>query len=255
MRPLNRLGVLLSMALSHSLGAQVWDSSFDASLRSYPLGAAVGLEGGYNVPIWGDTTGLSYGFTRVGARVQSSGVVNRVDAKFSVFPISFWGLELRTGWGHRSLDDIATLDCATLQCSGSLTRTSLGSPLYFGAGPYFGRAKLEYTWIAASDSTAGALADEQTNLVVRASGDELRRWEFLGGLKLSDDFSTFAFWERVDAQKTASSWNRTYGLALRKTWEIHTLYLGAGVYEAVGVGAHGQLYASYVLTFTKGLGF
>jgi hypothetical protein len=233
--------------------AQVWDAAFDLGLRSYPRGAAMGLEGGYGVPVWGDTTGLLYGYTRVGARVQSSGVVNNFEGKLSVFPISFWGLELKTGWGHRRLDDISTLDCARLACSGSVTRTSLSTPLSFGAGPYFGRVRLEYVWIAAGNIDRSLLADENTSLTVRASGDELRRWEFLGGLKWSDDFRTLAYFDRIEAQKTFAS-NHSYGLIAQKTWDFHTLSAGLGVYESTTASPHGLILVGYSLSFAKGLG-
>jgi hypothetical protein len=249
-----RLGLVVSLFFFSTIAhAQVWDASFDLGVRSYPWGAAMGLEGGYGVPIWGETSGLLYGYTRVGARVQSSGVVNNFEGRLSVFPISFWGLELRTGWGHRRLDDISTLDCARLACSGSVARTALSSPLSFGAGPYFGRVKLEYIWIAASSIERPLLADESTSLTVRASGDELRRWEFLGGLKWSEDFRTLAYFESVEAQKTYAS-NHSYGVIAQKTWEVHTLSVGAGIYESTTSSPHGLVLVGYALKFAKGLG-
>ncbi|MEO5668201.1 MAG: hypothetical protein ABIR96_09100 [Bdellovibrionota bacterium] len=246
--------IALLILATQAAHAQLWDASFDAGLRTYPWGAALGLQGGYSVPAWGDTSGIAYGFTRVGARVQTSGVVNNFEAKLSVFPISFWGLELKSGWGNRRLDDISTLDCATLQCSGSITRTSLATPLYFGAGPYFGRVKLEYTWISATEATNDFLADENTSLIVRSSGDEMRHWELLGGLRWREDFKTLAFYDTIEAQKT-SSHSKTYGVIAQKSWDFHTLYIGAGIYESSTTSPHGQLFLSYVMTFAKGLGF
>jgi hypothetical protein len=242
------------LLLTSSVEAQVWDASFDFGARSYPWGAAFGAEGGYGVPIWGDTSELAYGFTRVGARAQTSGVVQRLDAKLSVFPISFFGVELQSGWGHRRLDDISTLDCVLMECSGSLTRTTLQTPLYFGFEKIFGRARLAYTWISASEVGKTFLADESTSLAVMAAGDQIRRWDFLVGLKLREDIRTMAIYELNEAQKSGEG-NLSYGLVGQKSWGPHALLAGAGVYDSSTTSPHLQLLAAYVFTFRKGLGY
>jgi len=246
--------LLLGCLAPFSVHAQVWDANFDFSARTYPFGAAIGVEGGYGVPIWGDTAEYKYGYTRVGGRLQSSGVVNTLTGQVEVFPISFWGLQLKSGWGHRQLDDISTLDCTRLECSGSLSRTSLGSPLFWAAGPFFGRVRLEYTWVASSENTYPLLADESTNLRLRGSGDEIRRWDVLAGLKIREDLKAMLFYETNKAQKTESR-NETYGAIVRHSWDSHTVYFGTGIYESTTTSPHLQFFGSYVLTFAQGLGY
>ncbi len=246
------LGLVL-LLVSGPARADKWDASLDAGLRTYPSGAALGLEGGRGSLLWGSEGGWSYGYTRLGARVQTSGVVNRVDAKISVFPISFWGLELKSGVGHRRLSKISTLDCATAECGGRVDRHSLISPFYFGAGDFFGRARGELQWISAS-RLGRPLADESTNLTVNASGDKLRKWDLLLGWRWRPDWNTLIFWEETKALERGS-WNKSYGAVVKKSWGPQAVYLGAGIYESTSSEPSPQVFASYVLTLSEGYGF
>jgi len=61
----------------HSDGA--WDLETFAGFRSYPLGAGLGVEGGYSDYLWGQKSSdpLSWGYLRIGGMFQTSGVVNK----------------------------------------------------------------------------------------------------------------------------------------------------------------------------------
>jgi drug/metabolite transporter (DMT)-like permease len=232
-----------------------WDLAFDLGLRSYPSGAAAALQAGWNQKLWGsnESGDFRYGYYRLGARVQSSGVVNRADASFSFFPISLTGIELTTGMGHRNLKKISTLDCAVGECAGSVYRTSLRVPLFLGIGKVFTRMRYEYQWVKAPDAEA-LLADEATNLMLQAAGDTLQKWDLMLGYTWREDVKSMAFYEQIESSK-AKTQNQRGGLILNKAWSEHNLYLGFGLYKSTTSAQTGQLFAAYSYTFSKGLGF
>jgi len=256
---------LLLLLVSPAVQAQEtqkWDASLDVGLRAYPSGAALGFEGGRSQVLWGDSAANSegdyqYGYFRLGGRVQTSIVVNGVEAKLSLFPISFVGLELSAGLSHRNLEQIGAIDCESVDCKGTLRRTRLSLPLYLGVDRVFGRVRGSFQWVEKLDSQQTLAGDEKLVLPIVAAGDEVLSGDLLFGYSFNDSQKLMAF---IEANKTRQSeasslvWGLIGELGI-KTQPEQKFYLGLGLYDSSLIAPHGQVFIAYSLSFKKGLGF
>jgi drug/metabolite transporter (DMT)-like permease len=239
-----------------------WDSSLDLGLRSFPLGAAIGLEAGQSRVLWGkERIGqegeFQYGYVRAGARIQTSGLVNRLEGKISVFPISLWGLELSSALSHRALDSITPLDCLSLSCDGSLRRTRLMSPLYLGIEAFFARLRVSYQWVERTKVSRDLAGDESINLPIRSSGDRILSSDALLGYAFTQYKKLMLF---AETHKTRHTQENSFLWGLMGQWNFEELpsqnfYMGLGLYDSSLLRPHGQLFFAYSWTFQKAPGF
>lgn len=248
--------VCLALALMTPIASFAQEKNYDlsagAGLRSYPLGAAAFVEGGKHMLLWGDTSSpLNYGFSRVGARVQSSGAVNGAQLQVSASPISMIKLFMNFGGSIRNLSDIQTLDCAVLECSKSILRTALGGELKAGWQKFFARGIFRTQWLDPSDATS-AFADEPTNLALAAGGDRINSWDFVGGYQISENWRSFFRWEHNRTVNSDQySLHRT--LYASRNFGDWSAVAGAGLFRSSTSQLHGQVAFALQYTWSKGL--
>ena len=230
-----------------------WDAEVTAGLRTYPLGAAVAFNGGYNDYLWGKKSEdpLSWGYFRLGALAQSSGKVNKGELSLSVFPVPLIGLNLDFGGSARNLTSMQTVDCVALNCFGNIRRTRIGAVIKGAFGYIFGRIKTSYAWLEPANASI-AHADESTNLEIQRGGDRLFNWNFILGLPMKAEFQTFIFVDKNKMQNGGYS-NISRGIAAQKSWGQHAVKLGAALYSSETSKLHGQVFAGYSYSISKGL--
>lgn len=119
-----------------------------ASLRSYPsLGAELEIEGGYNQILWGEGPGASdnimYGLARPSLSLLSSGVINGVNAKFELFPVSFIGMAMGREEIQSDYDEFTYFDCQLTRCKGSIKRDYIQFKSALSAGPLIASGQIE----------------------------------------------------------------------------------------------------------------
>ncbi len=245
----------LSLNFLHAEEAiKPWDAKAFAGLRSYPLSGAIGLETGYSSYLWGlkSEDPLGWGYLRIGALVQSSGKVNKAELKLSFYPIPVVGLWLDFGASTRNLKTIQTLNCASINCKGSIQRTRIGSEFKGSIEKVFGKIQSTYSWLEPGDS-ARSYADEASNLQMERGGDRLFSWSFVMGAPYEADFQVALFLEKNQMQYSEFS-NLSRGILALHHWDDHTIQWGAGLYSSQTSRLHGQIFVGYSYQFSKGLG-
>lgn len=257
------LSILSSIVLISSLVAaeelqSPWDASMDAAYRSYPSGAALGVQGGWSKMFWGQAQDeYRYGYFRLGGRLQSSGIVNKGEAKISLFPISFWGIEFTYGASHRNLKKMTTLDCSLIYCKGSVQRSKLTSPLYLGFGPVFARLRGEWLWLKSSQSNNKLSADESLTIPFQSEGDQILMGDLLLGYKFNEAYKMMGLFEKAQTQQTkvTRQFAGILGEISLNPSLSHKIYAGLGIYNTSFTPQHGQVFIIYSYTFAKGIGF
>ncbi len=135
--------VLLVLLGSPQAQAWQWDLNTSLQARGRPVGLSAAAQVGGNQLLWGEKEAGShdghflYGYLRPSLRGHTSGVVNGYDARLEVFPISFVSLSVGQ---HRTLRlaEFHAIDCATLECGGSLARNYARAGVLLAKGPFFG---------------------------------------------------------------------------------------------------------------------
>jgi hypothetical protein len=166
------------LASTASAADGVLDYSAGAGLRTMPWGSAAGFDVGYGFLVWGartpgqEASSPLFGYARPYLRVQSSGVVNRADFGLQVFPISVLGFGVNQGFVQRATE-LATIDCAAVECEGKLLKTRLSAHLTLGYGPAFLLWDVSSETQTPQGAKTRAFGDEASSLVGLPTGDTL----------------------------------------------------------------------------------
>jgi hypothetical protein len=226
------LVALISVATSAAHAQSLVDYSLGGGARGRPLGAAIYLDAGLNFLVWGeDGPGrIEYGYIRPYGRVQTSGVVNKVEVGTQVWPISFVNIQAFQSFTDRGRDKIDTLDCGARECAGRLSRTGVLSQIFLGVGPLFAVPSFRWEWLAPQNSAA-PFGDESSNLFGQRGGDRLVTFSTAAGIKLDPVYSTGVILD-FQNMKTSGANNAAAQLFVRRSDDPWTLALSAGTYRS-----------------------
>lgn len=166
--------------------ANHWDYNADVAVRSFPFGAGVDAELGYNAQVWGehspDSADFHYSFLRPVLRLSSAGVVNRGEAMLEFYPISF--VRLGAGYALSSrLSDISQIDCSLYACQGTLQGGIVNTRILLGAAGIFGGTQITLSHLAHTEGKI--FAEENSSLTGNAPSDDLLYLLFFAGYTLN----------------------------------------------------------------------
>jgi hypothetical protein len=114
---------ILSSCLNSSLAAL--DIASSIAGKTYPsLGAALALELGYNIPVWGEITKADpwYGMIRVAATAETSSVVYQHDTNLAFYPVSFLAFGLGRTEMTSNYSEFTYYDCDKVRCEGTMKK-------------------------------------------------------------------------------------------------------------------------------------
>lgn len=235
-------GMVAVLLLAASpLRAEV-DYSLGFGTQTVPRGSGFNAQFGYGQLLWGDNGNgqVLYGYVRPVMKINSSLVVNRAAAEMQLAPLSFVVLSGGALVGNRNFD-IATVDCSSVECRGSITGSYTGATLFFGAGPLGGGLQTKTAWLRplpANDllgSSSGAtrdFADEFTALAAHAGGDQLVTQQAFVTWRLNEIWRVGSFTSR-QTMTESQAWNRSTGVFALKNESPWTFTGGAGIYESI----------------------
>lgn len=104
-------------------------ASFDLSTslagKTYPsFGAALTLDLGYNIPIWGEISKSDpwYGMFRIATTAETSSVVYQHDSNITFYPVSFLAIGAGRTEMTSNYNEFSYFDCNKVRCEGTLNK-------------------------------------------------------------------------------------------------------------------------------------
>jgi hypothetical protein len=156
--------------------------------RTVPAGGALYGEVGWSEPVWGeweDPQQFFYGYVRPSIRGIAAYTVNSVDARVSVFPISFLGISIGRSWTQRGPRTVMDVDCSQVTCEGLLEGNFAVVDFTFGAGGLFFVSQLDVSDYLPSRGDRPFYEDGGA-LLGAAKGDLIVSHSHVAGLSLGD---------------------------------------------------------------------
>lgn len=161
-------------------------SDFDISTvaRSFPSGLSLAMTYGESMKLWGEQSPW-YGYLRLSATPQTSGVVHSFKGQVDFFPLSFIGVYAGHTETKRHYEDFQGLDCTLYRCSGRLNRKFVGAKLGLSLGSVLvlGQATIERVQMS---SDGQIFVDEQATLLARADNEQRRNLSVVLAIKMDD---------------------------------------------------------------------
>jgi hypothetical protein len=198
--------------------------------RSVPAGGAMYAEAGWSQPLWGDweeSDEFLYGYIRPSLRGIAAFTVNSIDARVSVFPISFLGLTVGQSLTARASRKVMDVNCQQVSCSGLIDGSFAIVDLSLGAGGVFLVSQLDIS--SYRPERSGQLFYEDGGaLLAAAEGDVVVYQSHVVGLSLGNRWLKNQFiglgFSRSEAQKQGSSSERFNVTAGHTTGSVKWLY-------------------------------
>ncbi len=219
-------------------------------LLTLPFGSALYGEAGYGLKVWGEHTGpgdIQFGYVRPALRVQSSGVVNHVDAMVDLFPISIFGVTLGISDNSRATDS-PEVDCQTAACRGNLLREYARAKLLGGYKDLFGIIRVRYESITPSVQNI-PFVDESNVIEGLPGGDQEFSEDFNLGYRVNPKWmvGVYTSWARMVG---TGSENNMQDLYVGYRYGKFQGFLGAGVYAS---SFEARSFSSYLIVEWTGL--
>ena len=141
---------------------------------------------GYGYIFWGQKItpptkfkDVKYGYFRPHVRYLTAGIINRLEARMDVYPISFFGITFGQIFSHSAIHLLGDssqktgLDCNSIQCGGLLFRSFLEAKLKGGYDDYFGVLFWRWDFLVNSGSKSKGFADFSSSLTGGGRSDIL----------------------------------------------------------------------------------
>ncbi|MEK6607992.1 MAG: hypothetical protein AABZ30_10055 [Myxococcota bacterium] len=240
---------LVALLFAASARADGWDFAAGGGARLLPAAAAGYARAGYGKLLWGARRpgDFRYGYVRPTLTLQTSAVVNRVDAAVAVHPISFVGLAAGH-MGSLRLIDTRDVDCDAVACRGLLGTSYLAGHLALGAGRFFAGGDGRLAWMRAPDA-ARPFVDEVSVLVGDSGGDRMLSGEAFAGARLTPRWRAGALFavESMLAAGGDSDAETLFAAARAGAWRFT---VGAGAYRST---AYERGFTAYVVVSWIGI--
>jgi hypothetical protein len=156
--------------------------------RTVSAGGAFYAEMGWSEPVWGEweePDQFFYGYVRPSIRGIAAYTVNSIDARVSIFPISFLGISVGRSWTQRSSRTVMDVDCSQVTCEGLLEGNFAIVDFTFGAGGVFLVSQLDVSDYLPSRNDRPFFEDGGS-LLGAAKGDLILSHSHVIGLSLGD---------------------------------------------------------------------
>lgn len=199
-----------------------WDLSASYGARLGPFGLAGSVDGGYNHMLWGERGGeglekAMYGYVRPAIHYSSSLIINRIEGKIEVFPISILKLAMGGSLTHRDTD-IYSLDCQRLECRRPAERRFMKIELKAGYDKYFALLGYEVEFIDVLGGSVRPIGDEIMNLEADRDGDKLQNVNILVGTTHLEPFQVGLFRYKSEYWET-KTFSDLYGFFFNRKME------------------------------------
>lgn len=176
---------------SASAAAEV-DLQLGGIARSFPLSGYAFVQSGYGQLLWGETSGVLYGYVRPYIEVDSAGTYQAGLAGFEVFPVSFLGAR---GGGEWNQNDSHYHDyqCPTgVNCEGTMYRKFVEGQLVLGLADWFASVWLRWEHWSHKNPELGDFMDPNTGLIAYQGGDSEMVARFFTGYNITPEWAVIA---------------------------------------------------------------
>ncbi len=213
--------------------AQDWDATISGGLLTRPRSTGVGAVLGLTPMTWGDikASPLKYGYLRFESEFSTAIVVNGIEAKAQIFPLSFFGIGIGSSESRRN-SELEHIDCDFIECRRSLHRDFVEATTTLGSELLFTKVDYRYERLGLTHNPAQIpFADEWSKLVGAQGGDRLTKMRLLLGHRFNGEY-TFGVLAGQEKMERFKSSNERYALWARKTVLDKNILLRVGSYRS-----------------------
>lgn len=164
------------------------DLSLGGFARSFPLSGYAYLQSGYGQVLWGDTSGVLYGYVRPYIELDSAGSYNAALGAVEFFPLSFLGVRAGEEWNQND-SQYHDYDCRLYDCTGTMYRKFVESQLLLGVSDWFASVWLRWEQWTHKSPEALDFIDPNNGLAIHADGDSELVFRFFTGVNVSDQWA------------------------------------------------------------------
>ncbi|MBL6991174.1 MAG: hypothetical protein ISR65_15425 [Bacteriovoracaceae bacterium] len=206
------------------------DYSLNLEMRSYPsLGGNINFDAGYNYLFWGDNADIWYGLIRPSINFKSSLLLNGLEAKLEVYPISLLGIAVGYKWSDVNTD-FSFFDCGnSVYCQGQLTRGYITAKTGYAIDGFFLTAKANFEKLTFS-KTDKKFADYIYALEGNNAKDYLGKLEITTGKVFSN--YTIGLIGEFATMRLNKSLYRSYYLFIKKPIRKYSVIVGGGSFQS-----------------------
>lgn len=246
--------LLLSLSVTSSKAEGLIDYEAGSFFRSYALGAAAYGDLGYGQRLYGDSSGVFYGYLRPSSYVISSAIINTIGGQLDFYPISFLGIFGGTSYTWRgNTDELSSVDCQSFYCGGDVSRDYYGVKFVFALGQMFLSFKGREFETKLKESPSREFIDLFGNTVAASGKDTRLELEFATGISLNKEDKLGVSYLSNKMEISNSETSQTILFFKSKFSKKYEYLLGAGQFESESGSKHPTFLGSIIWKGAKGL--
>ncbi len=208
-----------------------FDLSLETLARSFPQAAYIKATGGYGVPLWDkrDKSPVLYGFARPMVSLRSSGIINAIDGRLEVYPISIFAIMAGRETVLRDATKLSTFDCELIDCQGTVTKDYIGGRLALKYKSTFLMTEMR-TMSLSFNRPNRRFTDELSTLEAGPSKDHLVTFLGILGQEINEHNSAALLRMQNSMANTDQKSSMTFLLWQHKN-QNHTFFTGPGIFN------------------------
>jgi hypothetical protein len=204
----------------------------------------------------------SYSFLRPNLRLVSSILVNGIQPRLDIYPLSFLGFTVghtftsRNFMGGKNFKRWTGYDCAEVDCNGWLGSSFVESKLKFGYANFFGALLLQRSWITAHESRTEInhplSYEPESGLLVNSVYDSAFQGWLSVGYKFGEDSSLALKIRRIHWESSQTHQLSTLVIYQKALYENWNFGIEAGIQQRTEDFSQKMIGLKAVYTFADG---
>lgn len=207
------------------------DLGMESLARSFPLVGYLKATGGYSFKFWDnkEKAPFLYGFARPMISARTSTLVNAVEGRLEIYPVSIFAVFVGNETVYRKVKELHTFDCTTIDCRGTISKNYFGgrTALKFKSAFFMAEAKI---FNMESNHPNRLFSDELSTLIAGPGADKLQNFVGILGHEINEKYATALL--RMENRMKNTNLNSSMTLLMGQIkFDNYAFLVGPGIFH------------------------